>query len=157
MKIKVLEKDGYGDDNPLFYTYVVTPADDDTKLIGFALYFFVYSTWMGKRMHLEDLHIEEKYRRKGLGQRLFRTVAEVRKRKQKQKKNKNHKNVKFKILYNLQKALKSGCSQMTWTCLNWNPAQEFYFKQGGYDYTKKTGEHNFRLERDGLEKLVLQN
>ena len=70
----VLEKDGFDKENPLFYTFV---AEDNGKLIGFALYFYLYSTWEGIGLHLEDIYVKSDYRRKGVGTDLFRAVAKV--------------------------------------------------------------------------------
>ena len=36
----------------------------DERIIGYALYFYNYSTWQGKVMFLEDLFVKEEYRSK---------------------------------------------------------------------------------------------
>jgi GNAT superfamily N-acetyltransferase len=51
-------------------------AEHEGKVIGMALYFFVYSTWKGRMIYLEDFVVEESYRRKGIGQRLWDTLKE---------------------------------------------------------------------------------
>jgi len=58
-----LERDGFGD-NPLFYTFI---AETDNQIVGMALYYYRYSTWKGKTIHLEDLIVKEKMRGTGLG------------------------------------------------------------------------------------------
>jgi GNAT superfamily N-acetyltransferase len=57
-----------------FYHAIV--AEHEGKVIGMALYFFVYSTWKGRMIYLEDFVVEESYRRKGIGQRLWDTLKE---------------------------------------------------------------------------------
>ena len=51
-------------------------ADDGEKILGMALYCFVYSTWKGRMIYLEDFVINERYRGLGLGQRLWRALKE---------------------------------------------------------------------------------
>lgn len=48
-----LQKDGFGE-NPLFECFL---ADVDGKDVGFALYFYTYSTWVGKCLYLEDIYV----------------------------------------------------------------------------------------------------
>ncbi|MCF8295410.1 MAG: GNAT family N-acetyltransferase [Bacteroidales bacterium] len=38
-----------------------------TEIVGFALYFFAYYTWVGKCLYLDDLYVTETYRKKGIG------------------------------------------------------------------------------------------
>ena len=46
-----LIRDGFGD-QPLFYTFI---AEVGNEIVGMALYYYRYSTWKGKTIHLEDL------------------------------------------------------------------------------------------------------
>lgn len=61
-------------DKQLFDAFV---AIDDQKVVGMALYYYNYSTWKGKSLYLEDIVINEAYRRKGIGTRLFNEVKKV--------------------------------------------------------------------------------
>ena len=71
--------------------------------MGFALYYFKYSTWKGKSLYLEDLLIDEPYRRSGLGMSLLKTL--------------------------IAEAKEKGCGRMEWQVLDWNhPAIEAYKK-----------------------------
>lgn len=49
----------------------------DQKIIGMALYYFSYYTWVGKSLYLEDLYIKEAWRGNGLGQRFMDKLLEV--------------------------------------------------------------------------------
>lgn len=73
--------------------------------VGFALYFFNFSTFKGKKgLYLEDLYIKPEYRGSGIGNTVFD--------------------------YLISEAKKSNCGRMEWVCLNWNtPAIEFYQKK----------------------------
>ena len=63
--------------------------------IGFALYFYNFSTFVGKNgLYLEDLYIQPKYRAKGYGKQM--------------------------LLHLLQIAKQQGCGRMEWSVLNWN-------------------------------------
>lgn len=78
----------------------------DDKPIGYAVYFYNYSTWLGKNgLYLEDLYISPEQRNHGAG--------------------------KFFLRYLAQLALKNGCGRFEWCVLDWNePAIKFYEKLG---------------------------
>ena len=51
-------------------------AESGEKAVGFALYFFNFSTFLGKAgIYLEDLYVFPEYRRRGIGKRLLQTLA----------------------------------------------------------------------------------
>jgi GNAT superfamily N-acetyltransferase len=97
-KEKMIE-DGFGD-HPLYYVYV---AELDHQIIGFALYYFRYSTWKGKRLYLEDLLVTEKQRKKGIGQLLFNVLIE--------------------------EANKMNCSGLNWQVLDWNSSAISFYER----------------------------
>ena len=68
--IDKMEEDGFGD-NPIFDLFV---AEENTKIVGIAITYFRFSTWKGKVLYLEDLIVKEKYRRKGIGNKIFDKV-----------------------------------------------------------------------------------
>ena len=43
---------------------VSATLEKDERLVGYALYFFNYSTWQGRVLYLEDLYIRAEYRSK---------------------------------------------------------------------------------------------
>ncbi len=96
-----LERDGFGD-SPLFHTFV---AEIENEIVGIALYYYRYSTWKGKTIHLEDLIVKEKMRGSGLGFALYSKIIEQGK---------------------IDKV-----RRIEWAVLDWNlPAIEFYQKSG---------------------------
>jgi GNAT superfamily N-acetyltransferase len=96
-----LERDGFGD-NPMFYTFV---AEFDGDVVGVALYYYRYSTWKGRTIHLEDLIVKEKMRGSGLG---FALYAEI-----------------------IAQANRDKVRRIEWNVLDWNtPAIDFYSKSG---------------------------
>lgn len=68
-----LERDGF-DENPLFFCNVATFNE---KVIGYALFFYTYSTWCGKTMCMDDLYVTSEFRGKHVGIKLLRSVAKV--------------------------------------------------------------------------------
>ena len=71
-----LIRDGFSE-NPLFKTFV---AEVDNAIIGVALYYYRYSTWKGKTIHLEDLVVKENKRGTGAGFALYREIIKQGKR-----------------------------------------------------------------------------
>ena len=74
----------------------------DRRAAGFAVYFFNYSTWLGKHgLYLEDLYVAPEFRGSGAGKALLKHLAQV--------------------------ALANNCGRFEWSVLDWNePAIGFY-------------------------------
>ncbi|MCW2811971.1 MAG: putative acetyltransferase [Friedmanniella sp.] len=81
-------------------------AEVDGEVVGFALYFYSFSTWEGVHgIYLEDLYVEPRHRGSGLGRALLAALAEL--------------------------ALSRGLARVEWSVLNWNsPAVDFYRRMG---------------------------
>ena len=95
--------------------------------VGFALYFFNFSTFQGRcGLYLEDLYLRPAVRGKGFGQRLFCYLAQV--------------------------AVEEGCGRMEWWFLDWNtPSQGFYRRMGAQPMDDWTV---WRLTREQLGALA---
>tara|TARA_B100000401_G_C52710198_1_gene673466 strand:+ start:450 stop:902 length:453 start_codon:yes stop_codon:yes gene_type:complete len=65
--IERLENDGFGN-QPVYDLFV---AESENKIIGMAITYFRYSTWKGKNLYIEDLIINKKFRREGIGIKIF--------------------------------------------------------------------------------------
>lgn len=74
----------------------------DGQAIGFAVYFFNYSTWLGKHgLYLEDLYVSPEFRGAGAGKALLKHLARL--------------------------AVSKNCGRFEWSVLDWNePAIGFY-------------------------------
>jgi len=98
-----------------------------SKLVGYALYFYTYSSFLARpTLYLEDIFVLEEHRRHGVGSDLFmKCVAEAKR---------NH------------------CGRMEWAVLTWNQrAIDFYEKLGA----KRLKEwYTYRLTRGNLEELL---
>ena len=96
-----LVRDGFSQ-NPLFHTFV---AEVNGEIIGVALYYYRFSTWKGKTIHLEDLIVRENKRGTGAG---FALYSEI-----------------------IKQGKKDNVRRVEWNVLDWNtPAIEFYKKSG---------------------------
>lgn len=73
IKYLALERDGF-DGQPLFLCNVATCNE---KVIGYAMFYYTYSTWCGKAMCLEDLYVTSNFRGKHIGSKLLKAVAKV--------------------------------------------------------------------------------
>ena len=93
-----LLRDGFGS-RPMFHVVLAEWAGTP---VGFAFYFFNYSTWQGRPgLYLEDLFVLERARRSGAGGKLFEFVRKL--------------------------GEDRGCGRMDWNVLDWNtPARDFY-------------------------------
>jgi len=95
--------------------------------IGFMLYFYTYSTFLGRaNLYLEDLFIDEAYRHKGYGKLMFEALAKI--------------------------ALDQGCKRIDWMCLDWNqPSIDFYKSIGAKALDQWI---TFRLETKDIKNLI---
>jgi len=95
--------------------------------VGFAVYFYNFSTWLGRPgLYLEDLFVNPENRGKGYGRALLVELAKI--------------------------ARDRGCGRMEWAVLNWNePAIKFYRTLGAKPMNEWTV---FRLTRDEIARLA---
>jgi GNAT superfamily N-acetyltransferase len=95
--------------------------------VGFAVYFYNFSTWLGRPgLYLEDLFVKPEKRGKGYGRALLVELAKI--------------------------ARNRGCGRMEWAVLNWNePAIKFYRALGAKPMDEWTA---FRLTGDGIARLA---
>ena len=95
--------------------------------VAFAVYFYNFSTWLGRPgLYLEDLFVKPEKRGKGYGRALLVELAKI--------------------------ARDRGCGRMEWAVLNWNePAIKFYRTLGAEPMNEWTV---FRLTRDEIARLA---
>lgn len=87
----------------LFRCYV---AEQETgEIIGMALFFIAYYTWVGKSLYLDDIYVKEAFRKHKIGTALLSKIFEI--------------------------ARAESCKRVRWQVLRWNkPAIGFYEKKG---------------------------
>lgn len=95
--------------------------------VGVAIYFFNYSTFLGRPgLYLEDLFVRPAHRKRGAGRRLLAELA--------------------------RRAQAAGCGRMEWAVLDWNqPAIDFYRALGARPMEDWTV---YRLERADIAALA---
>lgn len=96
-------RDGFSGDRKFWVLF----AEWNGEPVGFAFYFFNYSTWLGRPgLYLEDLFVRPSARGKGIGKALLARLAQI--------------------------AIDKNCYGMRWQVLDWNqPAIDFYDSLGG--------------------------
>ncbi|XP_049339052.1 diamine acetyltransferase 2b [Astyanax mexicanus] len=130
---KELERDGFGP-NPFFQCLVAEVAQEHCSpeghtVVGYALYFYTYSTWSGRCVYMEDLYVMPNFRGKGVGKALMATIAKV--------------------------ATEQQCVRLQFSVLDWNkPSLEFYLSKGAQDLTDKEGWHFLRFDGEALDNLA---
>ena len=105
---------------------VIFAVENGVK-VGFALYFYNFSTFLGRAgIYLEDLFVKPNYRGKGYGKALIKYLA--------------------------QTAVENGLGRLEWSCLNWNkPSVDFYLSLGAKPLNEWT---TFRLTGESLKNLT---
>ena len=99
----------------------------DGKLVGYALFFHNFSTFLGRAgIYLEDLCIMPEYRGKGYGKATLKHLAQI--------------------------TVERGCGRLEWCCLDWNqPSIDFYLSLGAEQLNEWT---TYRLTGDTLKKVA---
>jgi GNAT superfamily N-acetyltransferase len=102
-------------------------AEDGSTVVGFALFFHNYSTFLGKPgIYLEDLFVEPTHRGRGHGKALLMALAKL--------------------------GLERGCGRVEWSVLDWNAASiDFYKALGAIPLDEWTA---YRLSGDALAALA---
>ncbi|HEY5756298.1 MAG TPA: GNAT family N-acetyltransferase [Steroidobacter sp.] len=96
------------------------------EVVGFALYFHNFSTFLAKPgIYLEDLYVRQQYRGRGYGELLLRRLAGI--------------------------ALERNCGRLEWSVLDWNQrAIDFYKSLGAAPMNEWT---IYRVTGSALQKL----
>jgi GNAT superfamily N-acetyltransferase len=111
-------------DRPVAHCHV---AEVDGKIVGIALWFLNYSTWLGKPgIYLEDLYVQPEFRGHGIGKGFMKTLAQL--------------------------CIERGYERFQWWVLDWNePSIEFYKSLGAIPMNEWTV---FRLHGDALKNFA---
>ncbi len=99
----------------------------DGREIGFALFFYNFSTFLGRAgLYLEDLFVKPEYRGRGYGKAVLKQLAKI--------------------------AVERGCGRFEWWCLDWNkPSIDFYLSLGAQPMDEWTV---YRITGDTLTELA---
>jgi len=121
---EVMLREALFGDNARAYPLI---CEMDGEAVGFAIYFYNFSTWLGKYgIFLEDLYVSPDSRGHGAGKALLRHLAKL--------------------------AVDEGCGRFEWNVLDWNePSIKFYEACGAVPMSEWVG---YRLQGDALDKFV---
>ena len=105
-------------------------ALEEGKEVGIALFFYNFSTFLGRAgIHLEDLFVLPEYRGRGHGKALIKEVARI--------------------------AVECECGRLEWCCLDWNkPSIDFYLSLNAKPLDEWT---NYRLTGESLIALAKED
>lgn len=102
-------------------------ACEDSREVGFALFFHNFSTFLGRAgIYLEDLFVMPEYRGRGYGKGLLRKLAQI--------------------------TVERGCGRLEWWCLDWNrPSIDLYRSLGAEPMDEWT---TYRLTGETLKEMA---
>nr|XP_032512769.1 diamine acetyltransferase 2-like [Danaus plexippus plexippus] len=117
---KDLQRDGFQRE-PAAFQCIVAEVQRQNKcsIVGYALYYPVYSTWRGKALLLEDLFVKAHERKREIGSYLFEAVV--------------------------KEAHLAGYSRVDFHVAGWNSARSFYERKGAKNLTETMGVCHYRL------------
>jgi diamine N-acetyltransferase len=125
---EILLKDG-GFENGQNKLYHVIIAEEQQEVLGYAMYFYLFSTSDGKMMYMEDIYVKNQFRNKKVGRRLLKELSRIA----------AEQDVPIKL-----------------EVLSWNKSSiEFYKKNGAkYLYTKGDDWFGFKFDVETVNKLA---
>lgn len=115
----------FGFTTPAYYHALL--AEAESQPVGFSLFFYTFSTFLGKpTLHLEDLFVLPEWRGRGIGKAMLVELARI--------------------------ARQNDCGRMEWAVLDWNtPAIEFYHAINAKPLSDWT---TYRLTEGELKRLA---
>ena len=109
--------------------YSLLVADDGGRIVGYAIYFFTYSTFLARQsLYLEDLFVHPDARGRGVGERFMRALA--------------------------AEAERRGCGRFEWTVLDWNVNAQSFYKRLGAEILPGWWTCRITADGDGITKLA---
>lgn len=103
-------------------------AETETKeIVGMAVYYFAYYTWVGKSLYLDDLYVKQSVRGNKIGSKLLERLFDI--------------------------AKKENCNRIRWQVLDWNePAIQLYKKMGA---KLDPDWYNCDFDKKGINEVII--
>lgn len=103
-------------------------AETETReIVGMALFFFAYYTWVGKSLYLDDIYVKEPFRKLKIGSALLRKIFET--------------------------ARAEDCKRVRWQVLNWNKTAIQMYSKSGAEIDDEWLNCSFDLE--GIKNFIM--
>nr|XP_014352199.1 PREDICTED: diamine acetyltransferase 1-like [Latimeria chalumnae] len=124
---------GFGDDAVYHCLIMEIPKEEGTTshshtVIGFAMYYFTFDSWMGKILYLEDFYVMETYRGMGIGSETLKMLSKI--------------------------GIEAHCKGMHFLVVKWNkPAIKYYERRGASNLSKEEGWFLFEFSKENLLKI----
>jgi GNAT superfamily N-acetyltransferase len=122
VSLEDLIRDGFSSP-PLFNTFL---AEVEGKIVGMALYYYRYSTWKGKTIHLEDLIVNEAFRGTGAGMALYSEI--------------------------IKQGKKDNVRRIEWAVLDWNRNAISFYEKTGARVLKDW--YQVHMDQSGIQKFT---
>lgn len=103
-------------------------AEVEDKVVGMAIFFYAYYTWVGKSLYLDDLYVQPDFRGQGIGTKLLIEV--------------------FRL------AQTEGCGRLRWQVLDWNTEAIDFYKKCGADISSEW--YNCDFDKEGIQTFLDQ-
>ena len=123
--VEELQEEGFGAD-PMFTCFV---AELTNEIVGMALVYFRFSTWVGRTLHLEDLIVKEKLRGKGVGEALYAKVIHF--------------------------AHDHGVKRANWMVLGWNEGAKRFYERSGANIMEDWWQ--VEMDETGIKNFIKNN
>jgi GNAT superfamily N-acetyltransferase len=123
--VEDLVKDGFSE-NPQFKIFV---AEQESNIIGIALFYERYSTWKGKTIHLEDLIVTKAKQKIGAGKALYTAV--------------------------LKYAHENNYNRVAWEVIDWNTNALEFYKSTGATYLNDWSV--VQMNKENLTSFIQKN
>lgn len=107
------------------YFHCFVAETDEAEIVGMAVYFFAYYTWVGKSLYLEDIYIKEPFRRHRIGTALLGKIFQI--------------------------ARSENCKRVRWQVLNWNKSAIEMYKKAGAEIDDEWFNCNF--DEEGIKRF----
>ncbi|HXU70238.1 MAG TPA: GNAT family N-acetyltransferase [Polyangia bacterium] len=109
--------------------YSLLVAESGARLVGYAIYFFTYSTFLARpSLYLEDLFVHPDARGGGVGERFMRALA--------------------------AEAERHGCGRFEWTVLDWNTNAQSFYRRLGAEILPGWWTCRITADGDGISRLA---
>ncbi|OGT57625.1 MAG: GNAT family N-acetyltransferase [Gammaproteobacteria bacterium RIFCSPHIGHO2_12_FULL_43_28] len=123
LTIDKIESHGFGENN--YFNVLI--AEQNNQAIGYAFYFFNYSSYAGAPiLYLEDIFVEEEYRHQGIGKKILAKLANI--------------------------SIEKKCCRMEWHTYSWNEKAIQFYKTLGAAPTANLLQ--FRIHGNELNALA---